>query len=105
MPTRPPRKGFGDEATSTLRGETTVPRRDGLPPQPCALNNVDGNVSDLLGEHDDPVVTAFLDFLSADARANPQSIRPVPEDLVARARELVKGVAIDLDAPLNSEDD
>lgn len=53
---------------------------------------------------EDLVVMRILNLVEKDCTANPQRISPVPLGLLARARELVKGVTVDLNAPLNSED-
>jgi antitoxin PrlF len=49
---------------------------------------------------DDPALIAFLDLLEGDIAAHPERLQPVPDPLVDRARELVRGVEIDLDARL-----
>jgi antitoxin PrlF len=54
-------------------------------------------------EESDPVVDKFLAFLARDMAANPGRIRSVSPKLVRRARSLVKGVKIDMDAPLPTE--
>lgn len=51
-------------------------------------------------EESDPVVGTFLAFLARDMEAHPERIRAINPALVRRARSLVKGVKIDLDAPL-----
>lgn len=45
----------------------------------------------------------MLDLVEKDCTANTQRLGPVPLGLLARARELVKGVTVDLNAPLNPE--
>jgi hypothetical protein len=45
---------------------------------------------------DDPVLGAFLAFIERDMVENPSSIRPLSEDLLARAERLVGGMDIDL---------
>jgi antitoxin PrlF len=55
------------------------------------------------GVDDDPVVAAFLDFVEKDMIRHPARITPLSAALVDGARTLVKGVDVDLDAPL--EDD
>jgi len=54
-------------------------------------------------DESDPVVDKFLAFLAHDMEMHPDRIRGVSPKLVRRARSLVKGVKIDLDAPLPSE--
>jgi len=48
---------------------------------------------------------AFLDFLDQDIRQNPHHVKNVPQSLIARARELTRGVEVDLDAPLDPDDE
>lgn len=115
MPTKRSRQIHEDGLASRGRNETAAPGPDHLPPQPCARDespgaaradsSVNGNRSDDDAEHDELVAMAFLDLLDADARTNPQRVQPVGEDLVARARELVEGVAVDLGAPLDAADE
>ena len=52
------------------------------------------------GEQSDPVVGKFPAFLARDMEARPSQIRGINVALVRRARWLVKGVKVDLDAPL-----
>lgn len=56
-------------------------------------------------DENDPVVGKFLAFLAHDMKTHPERIRGVSPTLVRRARSLVRGVKIDLDAPLASEDE
>jgi len=52
----------------------------------------------------DPVLGRFLAFLSRDMLNEPARIRPLPKSLVSRGRALVKGVKVDLDAPLPDDE-
>ncbi len=54
---------------------------------------------------DDPVLSDFLAFLANDIKNNPSHVRSISHDLINRARTLVSGVKIDLDAPLNDKDE
>jgi antitoxin PrlF len=56
-------------------------------------------------EESDPVVGKFLAFLARDMAAHPERIRDVDPALLRRARSIVKGVKVDLDAPLLPEDE
>jgi antitoxin PrlF len=56
-------------------------------------------------EHVDPVIDEFLAFLATDMQENPSNVRPVPQDLLTRARDLTDGFTVDLDAPLDPEDE
>src|SRR5690625_5239889 len=48
---------------------------------------------------------AFLEFLDQDIRQNPHHVKNVPQSLIAHARELTRGVEVDLDAPLDPDDE
>jgi len=52
------------------------------------------------GDADDPALLGFLELLERDIAAHPERLQPVPAELVERARELVRGVDINLDAAL-----
>jgi antitoxin PrlF len=56
-------------------------------------------------EESDPVVGKFLAFLARNMEVHPAQIRGISPALLRRARSLVKGVKVDLDAPLPLEDD
>ncbi len=51
-------------------------------------------------EERDPVMAQFLAFLARDMATHPKRLRGVTPALVRRARSLVKGVKVDLNAPL-----
>ena len=55
-------------------------------------------------DEDDPVIGKFLEFLARDMAREPARIRPVPRSLVSRAKALVKGVDVDIDAPLPDDE-
>jgi len=52
----------------------------------------------------DPVIEKFLAFLAQDMADHPQRIRSFPANLLGRAKDLVQGMEVDLDAPLPDED-
>ncbi len=92
----------------TDRYQTTIPKgvRDAL-----GIRRGDTLAYELSGDQvvlrrrvvddaDDPALLGFLDLLERDIAAHPERLRPVPAALVERARELVHGVDIDLDAAL-----
>lgn len=56
-------------------------------------------------EADDPVLEAFLAFLSRDIARSPERLRPVDASLVGRIGSLVPGLEVDLDAILSVEDE
>jgi antitoxin PrlF len=53
----------------------------------------------------DPVLGQFLDFLARDMALHPEQLQPLDADLVARAKSLVAGIEVDLDAALSPEDE
>jgi antitoxin PrlF len=57
------------------------------------------------GEEIDPVVSKFLTFLARDMAVHPAQVRGINAALLRRARSLVKRVKVDLDAPLQPEDE
>jgi antitoxin PrlF len=100
-------------ATITERGQTTVPaairkmlalgKRD----QVVFRGLADGTVviaKRNTGTEPDPVIGAFLAFLTSDMGAEPQRIKPISRKLAAHGAALVKGVEVDLDAPLPDDD-
>jgi antitoxin PrlF len=98
------------ESTLTSRGQTTIPRsiRQALKLSPSdkvrfSLRGDDTVVITRVSiAQRDPLVGAFLDFIEADARRNPQRFRSIPIDAIERAQELSTGVEVDLDAPLDA---
>ncbi len=55
-------------------------------------------------EKDDPALGKFLSFLERDIADHPERVHAVGIKLAARIRTLVRGVEVDLDAPLDSEE-
>jgi antitoxin PrlF len=55
-------------------------------------------------EDDDPALGKLLDFLERDIGEHPERVRALGTKLAARVRSLVRGVHVDLDAPLPAED-
>jgi antitoxin PrlF len=56
-------------------------------------------------EGNDPALAPFLRLLARDFADHPSRLRQVDPELIQRARELVAGVELDLDAPLSPEDE
>ena len=54
---------------------------------------------------DDPVLDAFLEFLSRDIEQHPQRLRAFDGALRERIAGLVGNATVDLDAPLTPEDE
>lgn len=103
-------------ATVTERGQTTAPAAirkmlnlgkrgrvvfKGMADGTVVIAKKDDADAD---DDDDPVIEKFLAFLSQDMADRPQRIRSFPESLLGRARDLVDGVEVDLDAPLPDDD-
>ena len=57
------------------------------------------------GQHDDPVLGQFLDFLARDIAENPQRMQALDTGLVKRIQTLVGDVYIDIDTPLSATDE
>ncbi|MEX2530536.1 MAG: type II toxin-antitoxin system PrlF family antitoxin [Gemmatimonadota bacterium] len=53
-----------------------------------------------LEEHEDPIITGFLELLASDLKTYPERVEAFPSELLERARELTKDVEIDHDAPI-----
>ena len=56
-------------------------------------------------DRDDPVLEPFLQLLARDVADHPGRLRAVDPALIERARALVAGLELDLDAPLSPEDE
>ncbi len=101
------------ESTLTDRYQTTVPDAVRKALQLGKREKIrytiqpDGNV--LLSRADqpasDPVLGSFLRFLARDIQDDPQRLKAATPELLSRIQNLVGDVDIDLDAPLNDEDD
>jgi antitoxin PrlF len=102
------------ESTLTDRYQTTVPdavrralklgKRDKI----RYLVQPDGSVvitRAAAAPEDDPALDKFLSFLVRDIEFHPERVRGLDADLAKRIRSLVKGVKVDLDAELASEDE
>lgn len=100
------------ESTLTDRYQTTVPepvrRALGLQKRDAIHYELmpDGQVriSRAVERNADPVVSSFLALLEADMTSG-GSVQRANADLVARIQQLVEGVEIDLEAPLDPEDE
>lgn len=51
------------------------------------------------------VLGSFLGFLANDIQANPQRLKAATPELVFRSQNLVGGIEVDLDTPLDDEDE
>jgi len=101
------------QAASTLtdRYQTTIPeavreilhlsKRDKI----TYTIEENGKVIISRANEEDPVLGEFLNFLANDINKNPAHVQSLSPDLVNRARQLIAGVEVDLDAPLDDEQD
>ena len=103
------------ESTLTDRYQTTVPdavrrtlklrKRDKIRYVVRPSGEVVLTRAAAAADESDPVVGKFLAFLTRDMAAHPERIRGIDPALLRRARSIVKGVKVDLDAPLQPEDE
>jgi antitoxin PrlF len=56
-------------------------------------------------EESDPVLVKFLDFLEEDMTKNPQEIKPMTSTIANRIKSLVGNLSVDLEAPLDDEEE
>jgi antitoxin PrlF len=95
----------------TARSQTTLPpgvrKVLDLNPGERIGYIIEGNEVRLINasavEHEDPMLEEFLTFLGRDMVKHPEHLRAFPEPLVARARSLARGVAIDHDMPIKGD--
>ncbi len=106
------RKILQAESTLTDRYQTTIPEaiRDSLhlnKRDKIAYTIVeDGKVLiSRANEEEDQVLNHFLSFLANDIKNNPSHVRSINSTLRERAQNLISGVEIDLDAPLDDKDE
>ena len=102
-------------AQSTLsdRYQTTIPevvrnvlnlsKRDTL----VYYVDSDGKVviSKLTSCEDDPVLNNFLSFLAKDIENSPQNLVPMTVEKLMKISSLVEDIKIDLEAPLDTDDE
>lgn len=101
------------ESTLTERFQTTVPssvrkalhlsKKDKIK---YAIQS-DGSViiSRAQTQENDPVLNEFLSFIANDMQLHPERLQPLTASMRESVEGLVKGVEIDLDAPLKDEDE
>lgn len=103
------------ESTLTERYQTTIPyivrQTLGLEKGNKINYHIQGDGSVLITrcEHEpqesDPILEQFLSFLSQDMTDNPQQIKPITSATVNHLASLVGDIEVDLDAPLNDEEE
>lgn len=99
------------EATITERGQTTVPaairKMLGVKKGPIIFKGLpDGTVvieAKQEESEEDPAIAKFLEFLERDIRENPQNLVPFTKEMMDEVNELVAGVEVDMDAPLDDD--
>ena len=100
------------ESTLTERYQTTVPsvvrKALHLGKKDKIRYTVESNGSVTLSRADsieeDPALYAFLSFLGDDIEQHPENIQALSADTMHKADNLISGVDIDLDAPLDEEE-
>ena len=99
-------------STLTAKGQTTVPKpirqalslREGdqiafrVDEKGVTLRRVDE-------VRKDPAIASFLSFLARDIEKSPQNLKTLSPDLAKRIASLVKGIEVDLDAPIAGDVD
>jgi antitoxin PrlF len=102
------------ESKLTERYQTTVPepvrKALGLGKHDRLVYKIKGGTVQLRRADDgddahDPALAPFLQLLARDFEKNPAHLHAIDPALVQRARDLVAGVELDLDAPLSAEDE
>jgi len=99
--------------TSTLtdRYQTTIPEQVRRALHLGKRDRIDYAIDDSgkvvlsRADEDDPILTDFLNFLANDIKAHPEHIKPINSALFNRANSLIADMKVDLDAPLNEEDE
>lgn len=99
------------ESTLTDRYQTTIPeairnalhlgKRDKI----TYVIDKNGKVILSRADKNDPLIEKFLTFIANDINRHPSHIRTIDMTLAKRAKSLVSGVEIDLDAPLPEKDE
>lgn len=106
---------FAIPATVTERGQTTIPlavrkmlnlnKGDQVVFRALSDGSVVIAKKPSCNEDPDPVLGKFLEFLASDIEKNPGQIRTMPRSLFKRARALVEGVEVNLDAELPDDNE
>jgi len=101
------------ESTLTDRYQTTVPdavrKALHLGKREKIRYTIQPDGSVLLSRADmndqDPVLGSFLSFLANDIQRHPERLRAATPELASRIQGLVGSIDVDLDAPLDDEDE
>ena len=102
-----------NESTLTDRYQTTIPdairKALHLSKREKIRYTIQANGTVLLSRaeqsEEDPVLGNFLNFLANDIKENPQHLKSINPELIARVQSLVADVKIDLHSPLPDEDE
>lgn len=104
---------LNSESKLTDRYQTTIPetvrkalhlnKRDKV--RYSIQANGDVLISRAETDKSDPVLDEFLNLLASDLSNNPSRLRALDSNLADRAKTLVSGIDIDLDAALSGEDE
>ncbi len=114
MPTANVHEVLTTESTLTRRGQTTIPNaiRKALALRPSDKIRFSLHTDNTVtveraeaDEVDDPMIERFLAFLERDSLDHPAHLRAVETGVASKARDLVSGVEVDLDAPLSDADE
>lgn len=99
-------------STITAKGQTTIPKSVrqalGVDYGGKIAFRVDDNgvsVHRADAEHNDPAIDSFLSFLAGDIQRRPEALAALSPALADRLATLTKGVAVDLDAPIDGDVD
>jgi antitoxin PrlF len=99
-------------STITAKGQTTVPKSVrqalgvGAGDQIAFHVNAAGVTIRRVDDdqpHADPAIGAFLQFLAKDIQANPGQLQALSPELMASIGELVEGIEVDVDAPIEGD--
>ncbi len=104
------------ESTLTERYQTTIPylvrQALGLEKGSKISYHLQANGSIIISRQENkqeegagPILKQFLDFLAQDMTNNPQNIKEISSSTVNRVKSLVGDIDIDLNAPLEDEEE
>jgi antitoxin PrlF len=100
---------FEEVSTLTDKGQTTVPKSVRKALGLVAGDKIAFHVGETgvslrrADEVGDPAMGAFLSFLARDIERHPEQLKALPPALKKRLAGLVRGVAADLEAPIEGD--
>ena len=99
-------------STITAKGQTTVPKavRQALGVDyggriAFRVDERGVSVHRADSDNEDPAIDSFLAFIAADIQRRPEALTSLSPALTERIATLTKGVAVDLDAPIDGDVD